>query len=73
MASESSQSHCPKKQITKQFFYICSSNGNPINKHLCTDTCHKSTLSQNNLMFKLIMFIEKTKHLYSRVEIKTLK
>jgi hypothetical protein len=33
----------------------------------------KSTLSLNNLMLKLIMFVEKTKHIYSRVEIKTLK
>ncbi len=63
----------PKKKFTKHFFYLCSSNGNPINEHLSTDTCHKSTLSPNNLMLKLIMFIEKTKHLCSRVEIKTLK
>jgi hypothetical protein len=62
-----------KKNVTKHFFYVCSSNENPINEHLCTNTCHKSTLSPNNLMLKLIMFIEKNKHLYSRVEIKTLK
>jgi hypothetical protein len=74
MASGSSGSHCPKqKEVIKHFFYLCSSNGNPINEHLCIDTCHKSTLSLNNLMLKLIMFVEKTKHLYSRVEIKTLK
>jgi hypothetical protein len=63
----------PKKTITKHIFYLCSSNGNPINEHLCTNTCHKSTLSPNNLMLKLIMFVEKTKRLYSKVEIKTLK
>jgi hypothetical protein len=63
----------PKKNHQTFFFYLCSSNGNPINKHLCIDKCHKSTQSPNNLMFKLIMFIEKIKHLYSKVEIKTLK
>jgi hypothetical protein len=78
MTSGSSRSHCWKKKVTKHFFYLCSSNGNPINKHLCADTCYKSTLSLNNLMLKLIMFkqimfVEKTKHIYSRVEIKTLK
>jgi hypothetical protein len=31
------------------------------------------TLSSNNFKLKLIIFIEKTRHLYSRVEIKTLK
>jgi hypothetical protein len=62
-----------KRKVTKHFFYLCSSNGNLINEHLCINTCHKSTLSPNNLMLKLIMFVEKTKHLYSRVEIKTLK
>jgi len=35
--------------------------------------CHKSTLSLNNLMLKLIMFIEKTKQLYSKFEIKNPK
>ncbi len=73
MASRSSQSHCPKKEVTKHFFFLCSSNGNSINEHLCIDKCHKFILSPNNLMFKLIMFIEKTKHFYLRVEIKTLK
>jgi len=62
-----------KKKVTKHFFYLCSSNENPINEYLCTNTCHKSTLSPNNPMLKLIMFVEKTKHLYSKVEIKTLK
>jgi hypothetical protein len=62
----------PKTKNTKHFFYLCSNNGNPINEHFCTDTCHKSTLSPNTLMLKLIMFIEKIKHFYSRVEIKTL-
>jgi hypothetical protein len=28
----------------KHFFYLCSSNGNSSNEHLCTYTCHKSTL-----------------------------
>jgi hypothetical protein len=68
MAYESS-----KKRVTKHFFNLCSGNGNPINVHSYVDTCRKSTLSPNNLMLKLIMFVEKTKHLYSRVEIKTLK
>jgi hypothetical protein len=62
-----------QKTVTKLFFYLCSSNGNPINENLCIDTCHKFILSPNNLMLKLIMFIEKTKYLYSRVESKTLK
>jgi hypothetical protein len=62
-----------KKQVTKHFFYLCSNNENPINKHFCTNKCHKSTLSPNNLTLKLNMFIEKTKHLYSKVEIKALK
>jgi hypothetical protein len=74
MTSESSWSYCPKqKEVMKHFFYLCSSNGNPINKHLCTNTCHKSTLSLNNLMLKPIMFVKKTKHRYLGVEIKTLR
>jgi len=44
-----------------------------INVHSCIDTCHKFTLSPNNLIFKLIVFVEKTTHLYSMAEIKTLK
>jgi len=74
MTSRSSWSHCPpKKSHQTFFFYLCSSNENLIDEHFCTNMCHKSTLSPNNLMLKLIMFVEKTKCLYSRVEIKTLK
>jgi hypothetical protein len=62
-----------KKRCPKYFSYLCSRNGNPINVHPCTGTCHKFTLSPNNLIFKLIMFVEKTRHLYSMVEIKTLR
>ncbi len=65
--------HWPKTKITKHLFYLCSSNANPINIHPCIDACHKSTLSSNNFMFKLIKFIEKTRHLYSRIKIKTLE
>jgi hypothetical protein len=65
--------HLPKTKITKYLFYLCSSKGNPINIHLCINTCHISTLSLNNFMFKLIIFIEKTKQFYSRIEIKTQK
>jgi hypothetical protein len=72
MAFGSSQSHCPKKSH-ESLFNLYSSNGNSINKHLCTNTCLKSTLSPNNLMLKLIMFAEEIKQLYSRIEIKTLK
>ncbi len=46
-----------QKTVTKHFFYLYSSNGNPINEHLCTNTCYKPTLSPNNLMLKLIMFV----------------
>ncbi len=62
-----------QKKGLKHFSYLCSRNGNPINVHPCIDTCHKFTLSPNNLIFKLIMFVEKTRHLHSMVEIKTLK
>ncbi len=46
----------PKKKVTKHFFYLYSSNGNPINKHLCTNTSHRFTLSPNNLMLKLNIY-----------------
>jgi len=73
MASGSFWCHCPKKRCPKYFSYLCSRNGNPLNVHPCTSTCHKFTLSPNNLIFKLIMFVGKTRHLYSMIEIKTLK
>jgi hypothetical protein len=62
----------PKKK-SPNIFSIYVKQWKSFNEQLRTDTCHKSTLSPNNFMFKLIMFVEKTKHLYSRVEIKTLK
>jgi hypothetical protein len=74
MASGSSQSHCPKKKKSPNIFSTYVQAMEILsNEHLCINTCHKSTSSPNNLILKLIMFIEKTKHLHSRVEIKILK
>ncbi len=62
----------PKKN-TKHFSNLFSNNAHLINAHIKIDTCHKFMLSPNNLKFKPIIILEKINHIYSKVEIKTLK
>ncbi len=61
------------KKTPKHFSNLSSSNAHSINEHTKIDTCHKSMLSPNNLKLKLIIILENFKHLYSMVEMKTLK
>jgi len=69
MGFENFQLHyLPKKKNTKHFSNLSSSNA-----HIKTNTCPKCMLSPNNLKFKLIIILEKINHIYSMVEIKTLK
>jgi hypothetical protein len=72
MASGSFWSHCPKRKNHHTFFLSMfkqwkSYQRTSLHRHM--SQIHPIT----KFMPKLIMFIEKTKHLYSRVEIKTLK
>jgi len=73
MTFESFQLYCFPKKNTKHFSNLFSNNAHLINAHIKTDTCHKFMLSPNNLKFKPIIILEKINHIYSMVEIKTLK
>lgn len=72
MAFESFQFHCLKKK-RQTFFQLVFKHAHLINGNTKSNTCQKSILSLNNFDLKLIVILEKIGHVYSMVQIKTLK